>query len=199
MGKKRGVTMLIDLVKMNRSYRGFDEQRIISKEELMELVDYTRFTASSVNAQPLKYCLVCEKVQVEKIQELTKWGRALPHLELPHKGKRPTGFIVICQDTTIGESLARYQKDIGIAAQTILLAAVEHGLGGCMIGNFNAGHVKKQLDLREEIIPVLIVAIGKPEEEIVLAEAEPGGDISYYRDENDVHYVPKRRLEDIIL
>ncbi len=107
-------------------------------------------------------------------------------------GKRPTGFVVICQDKGIDENLSLYQKDVGIVAQTMLLAAVEQGLGGCMIGNFQAGEVMEVLGLPEEIRPLLIVAFGKPAEEIHLVDVPEDGNTNYYRDENDVHYVPKR-------
>ncbi len=191
--------MLKDLVIANRSYRGFDESRTISKEELLDFVDHARLTPSSVNAQPLKYFLAYEKEVVDTIQPMTNWAKALPDITLPHEGKCPTAFIVICVDLHLGESVQRYQKDIGIAAQTILLAAAEKGLGGCMIGNYSAQDVKDGLHLPEHIAPVLIVALGKPDEEIVLQEIENGESIAYYRDANDVHYVPKRKLEDIIL
>lgn len=191
--------MLKDLVKANRSYRGFDESRSVTREELLELADCARLTASSVNQQPLQYYLSWEKEEVARIQALTRWARALPELDLPHPGMRPTAFIVICQNTQRGESLARFQKDIGIAAQTILLAAVETGLGGCMIANFPAEALQKELALPEQIRPVLIVAIGKPAEQVVLTELADGESTAYYRDEQDVHYVPKRRLEDVVL
>lgn len=191
--------MFKDLVKLNRSYRGYDESYVMTKEVLLDLVDCARLSPSSVNAQPFKYFLAFEKETVRKIQSLTKWARALPDLELPHKGMCPTGFIVICQDLNIGESLARYQKDVGIVAQTILLAATEKELGGCMIGNFGAEPVKKALELDEHLMPVLIIALGKPNEQIVLKDIETGEDTAYYRDENDVHYVPKRKLSDIII
>ena len=84
-------------------------------------------------------------------------------------------------------------------AQTMLLAAVEMGLGGCMIGNFNAGEVRKTLALPETMAPLLVVAIGEPAETVVLTEVGPDGSVQYYRDENDVHYVPKRSLEDILI
>ena len=131
--------MLKDLVLKNRSYRGFDESVRISRETLEGFVDCARLCPSSVNKQPLKYFLAWEPEEVEKVQGLTKWARALPEMILPHPGKRPTGFVVICQDKRIDENLNRYQKDVGIVAQTMLLAAVEQGLGGCMIGNFQAG------------------------------------------------------------
>lgn len=191
--------MFKDLVKANRSYRGYDESRRITREELLELVDCARYAPSSVNRQPLQYYLAWEKEDVDRIFALTKWARGLPELELPHKGMAPTGFIVICQNLQWGDSLARFQKDIGIVAQTMLLAAAEMGLGGCMIGNFNAGEVKQTLELAEHLAPVLIVAVGKPAERIVLTEVGTEDSVDYYRDENDVHYVPKRRLEDVVI
>lgn len=191
--------MLKDLIVANRSYRGYDESYRFTKEQLTRYVDLTRFTASSVNAQPLKYHIAFEKDEVDLIQSMTKWGRALPEMTLPHDNMHPTGFIIVCQDTDISPNLARYQKDIGIVAQTITLLAVEDGLGGCMIGNFVPEEVKEKLNFADNIEPMLIIALGKPNEKIVLTEIENGDSIKYYRDENDVHYVPKRKLNDIMI
>ena len=131
--------MLIDLIKANRSYRGYDHSRAVTKDELLHLVEAARLCPSSVNMQPLKYFLACDSSTVATIQAETKWAKGLPELTLPHPGKEPTAFIVICQDTSIDANLSRFQRDVGIVAQTMLLTAVEMGLGGCMIGNFNAG------------------------------------------------------------
>ena len=191
--------MLKDLIRANRSCRGYDESRKITREELLELVDCARLTASSINMQPICYYLAWEKEEVDRIQGLTKWAGALPQMELPHPGMRPTAFIVICQDTEVSASLAKFQKDVGIAAQTMLLAATEMGLGGCMIGNFNPEKVRETLELEERFRPVLIIALGKPDETVVLTELKPGESYNYYRDENDVHYVPKRPLEELII
>lgn len=191
--------MLKELVIKNRSYRGYDESVAVSRETLMEFADCARLCPSSVNKQPLKYYLVWEKEMVKRVQGLTRWARALPQIQLPHPGHCPTAFIVICQDSEIDPNLNRYMKDVGIVAQTMLLAAVEKGLGGCMIGNFTAGEVKETLELGENLHPLLIVAFGKPDEKIVLSELPESGDTNYYRDQEDVHYVPKRRLEDELL
>lgn len=191
--------MFKDLVKANRSYRGYDESRRVTREELLEMVDCARLAASSVNMQPLRYYIAWEKDEVDRIQPLTGWAKGLPDLELPHKGMCPTAFIIICQDTKVWESLARFQKDVGLAAQTILLAATEMGLGGCMIGSFQAGEVRRALDLPEHLAPMLVVAIGKPAERIVLTEVAEGESVAYYRDADDIHYVPKRALKDIVL
>ncbi|MCD8250034.1 MAG: nitroreductase family protein [Lachnospiraceae bacterium] len=193
------MTTLKELVLANRSYRGYDESRRITREELLEMVDCARLTASSVNHQPLKFCLVCEKEPVRKIQSYTQWAKGLRNLTLPHPGKCPTAFIVICLDVRIDPNAARYQRDVGVAAQTILLKSTEMGLGGCMIGSYNAAGVKEALALPEHLTPQLVIAIGKPAETVVLTEPGPDGSVAYYRDENDIHYVPKRALADIVL
>lgn len=192
-------TEFSSLVRKNRSYRGFDESRSVTKGELMQMVDCARLSAASGNLQPLKYYLAWEKETAARIQPLTGWARGLPELALPHEGMRPTAFIVICQDRRIADSPARFQKDVGIAAQMILLAAAEMGLGGCMIGSFEAAALSQALHLDEYLAPQLVVAVGKPAEQVVLTEIAEGGSTAYYRDENDVHYVPKRRLEDILI
>ena len=190
--------MFKDLVMKNRSYRGYDETRKVTKEELLEFVDLTRYTASTTNAQPLKYYIACGEEAAE-IQKLTKWAGALPQLDLPYPGTRPAAFIVICLDEAIAGS-PMFLRDVGIAAQTMLLAAVEKGLGGCMIGSFSKNELKALLQLPEKVEPNLIVAIGKPAEQVVLTDVGPDGSIRYYRDETGtVHYVPKRALQDILL
>ncbi len=191
--------MIKDIVKKSRSYRGYNENRQISKEELIELVDIARYCPSSVNGQPFRYYIAYEKEEVNRIQKLTHWARALPQMTLPHPGKCPTGFIIILQDTNLSESLTRYLKDVGIVAQTMLLKATEMGLGGCMIGNFNGSEVRSELHLEENLVPLLIIAFGEPDEEIKIVEINEGDSVKYYRDENDVHYVPKRKLKDIII
>jgi nitroreductase len=191
--------MLIDLLKKNRSYRGYDEAYRVSRAVLEELIGCTRYAASSVNIQPLKYLAASEPETVSRIQPLTHWAGRLKELHLPREGHRPTAFIIICQDMSVNDSPTMFQRDIGIAAQTILLAATEKGLGGCMIGSFEKNALKKTLSLPEQIEPMMVLAIGKPDETVLLTGVGPDGSTDYYRDENDVHYVPKRALKNILL
>jgi len=191
--------MIKDLVRKNRSYRGYDESRKISEEELRDLIDTARLAGSAANLQPLKYRLVYTDEEVAKLNAITRWGKMLKDMELPHKGMYPTAYIVICVDTEITKAPENANTDIGIAAQSMLLAAVEQGLGGCMIGNYEKAQASEALALPERYVPQLIVAIGKPAETVVLTDPAEDGSVKYYRDANDVHYVPKRKLEDIIL
>ncbi|MBO5999028.1 MAG: nitroreductase family protein, partial [Lachnospiraceae bacterium] len=160
--------MLYDLVVKNRSYRGYDHSVKLTRQQLERYVEHARLCASSVNRQPFKYFLACDEETVAVIQAQTGWARALPQMKLPHPGKEPSAFIVICQDDTLDANLNRYQKDVGIVAQTMLLAAVEEGLGGIMIGNFSPAKISEALSLPPHIVPLLIVAFGKPDETVVL-------------------------------
>lgn len=190
--------MFYDLVRRNRSYRGFDERREISWKELTELVDCARLTPSAANRQPLKYDLVQEREQVAEVLKMTRWAAALPERHLPDPGKGPTAFVILLQESDWVNNEAACQRDVGIVAQTLLLAAVEKGLGGLMIGNFDREGLKRVRRYPDHLKPQLVIALGKPAEKIVLTEVGEAGDTSYFRDAEDVHYVPKRRLRDVI-
>lgn len=187
------------LVRENRSYRGYDSTYEVSKEELTQLVEFARLTPSGMNRQPLRYRIAFEKSEVAKIQSLTKWAAALTDRTLPYEGQEPTGFVVVCQDMRLSDNLSQFRTDVGICAQTICLGAVSMGLGACMIGNFNGKEMKEALELSDDYFPLLVIAIGKPKETIVLEEVGEGEGLGYYRDAQDVHHVPKRRLEDILI
>lgn len=166
---------------------------------MLELVELTRLAASSANRQPLKYYVATKHEEVEAILALTGWGAMLKPMKLPKDGKHPTAFVVICQDTEISGNLEQYKYDAGIVAEAMLLGATEKGLGGCMLGNFKEAELKKLLGFGDELVIQLVVAFGKPDEEIHLEDAE-NGNVKYYRDEaGEVHFVPKRKMEDIIL
>ena len=192
--------MLNDLILKNRSYRSFDRSRKISKEELMLVMDMARKVPSARNLQALKYRLCYTDEDCAKLFPLTSWAGALRPLVLPPKGHEPTSYIIICTDSDISstEKNRFLGVDIGIAAQTIMLAATERELGGCMLGAFSAEKVKEALDIDEKYIPSLILALGKPDEEIVLHDADEI-EAPYFRDEDGIHHVPKRKLEDIII
>lgn len=189
--------MLKDIVIKNRSYRGFSQEEKLSTEQLVELVDFARLTASATNRQPLKYLISNEKSKNEAIFKHTHWAMALKK-KVPYAGQEPTSYIVICIDKSIAVSPEAALRDIGIVAQTILLAATEMGFGGCMIGAFNKEDVRNELNLDEKYEVNLILAMGKPCENIVITDATDGK-VQYYRDDNDVHYVPKRTLNDLII
>lgn len=180
----------------NRSYRKFDESHAIDTQTLLDLIDTARLCPASVNIQPLKFVYCNDKARNDLIFPQLAWARLLKDFSGPAEGERPTAYIIVCTDKAIGPNIERFTMDVGIVSQTILLAAVEKGLGGCMIGNFNKQTLAEAAGLPENLDPSLVLALGKPNEEIVLKELPKGGNTNYYR-EGGVHYVPKRTLEEI--
>ena len=191
--------MFLDLVKQARSHRGFRQDRKVTRQELEHLVECARFTPAARNDQVLKYYLAEKPETVAAIQPLTKWAGALAELHLPRKGAEPVAYIVICLDGSLAENPAPYQRDVGIVTQTMLLAAAEMGLNGCMIGSFAAGELREKLGLPEAIKPQLLLALGEGTDRIVITDVGEDGSTTYYRDAEDTHYVPKRTLEQLIL
>lgn len=184
--------MLKELLKQNRSTRGFDESQTIDHHMLIDWIASTRYCASASNRQPLKYGIIDTKAEVEELLTYTRWASSL-HEPLPYDGQHPVAFIAILQDQKISDG--RYvMADVGIAAQTILLSACEAGYNGCMIGAFHPQKV--QAFFGTDLNPVLLIALGKGTETIELVDSTDS--ITYYR-KNGVHYVPKRKLDEIIV
>ena len=187
---------LRELVLKTRSYRRFYQDHKIELETLRELVDLARLSASGSNRQPLKYVISNDPHRNARIFPLTRWAGALPEWPGPSEGERPSAYIIILCDTEIVKSAG---VDHGIAAQSIMLGATEKGLGGCMIGSVDRPRLRQVLDIPERYDILLLLALGKPKETVVLEDLGPDGDTRYYRDEESVHHVPKRALEDILL
>jgi len=184
-----------ELVLKNRSYRGFDQNVRISMEELRDFIAIARNTPSTTNAQPLKYYLSCDDETNAVFASTLRYAGRLKE-KLPYPGTEPVAYVMICIDSAVSDSQIML-RDVGIAAQTITLAAVEKGYGCCMVGSFDKEFIKKELKLPESIQPCLALAMGKPIETIQLVDMVDGN-TSYYR-ENGVHYVPKRSLDELIL
>ncbi|TVR73887.1 MAG: nitroreductase [Spirochaetaceae bacterium] len=187
---------LRDLVLKTRSYRRFEEQTPILIETLTELVDTARLTGSAGNKQPLRYLISTDPKMNERIFPTLAWAGALPDWPGPEEGERPTAYVVIAGDRNSWWEWS--MVDLGVVAQTMLLGAAVHGLGGCMIGSFKRKELAEVLDLPESLELRLVLALGKPVEEVVLEEVTPGTSLAYYRTPDRVHHVPKLRLEDVI-
>lgn len=188
--------MIKDLVARNRSYRRFYEDVSIPVETLRELVDLARLSASAANMQPLKYILSCDRTRNALIFEHLAWAGYLKDWPGPEAGERPSAYIIMLGDTSIAKNVI---YDPGIAAQSIMLGAVEKGLGGCMIASIQREKLREALGIPARYEILLVLALGKPKETVVIEKMGPGGDVKYWRDSEGRHHVPKRSLEEIIV
>lgn len=188
--------MIKDLILKNRSYRRFEQDFAVKIETLRELVELARLSASSANLQPLKYILSNDSQKNGLIFSHLAWAGYLKDWSGPCEGEKPSAYIIILGDKEISQS---FGCDYGIAAQNILLGAVERGLGGCMIGSIQRQELLKALKIPTRYELLLVLALGKPRETIIIEPVGPAGDIKYWRDNEDKHHVPKRPLDEIII
>ncbi len=177
----------------NRSYRGFVKDHVVHRRQLDAMIAVNTRVASSVNLQRLRFRPVVKGPEADLVNKHIRMGRGLPHLQLPFPGTEPEAFIVVC--STVAENPG-IDIDLGISLQSMLLKAVEMGLGGLIIRNFDREPLREALALPFE--PVCVLAVGKPAERIELVPVHEGDELGYYRREG-IHYVPKLTAEDLTL
>jgi len=182
--------MIRDLVLKNRSYRRWRQAEAIEYETLKEFVDLARLCSSAANRQALKYIISSEP---------QKNALIFPFLHIdnnPVEGERAAAYIVILEDQRIKMAMP---CDFGITAQTIMLAAAEKGLGGVMIGAINRIGLRKALELPSHLEILLVLALGKTIEEMVIEPLGNDGNTQQWWETKEIRHVPKRALEDIIV
>ena len=188
--------MLKNIVKRSRSYRRFNEKRKIPRRVLCRLIELARFSPCASNQQALKFMLSCSSEKNELIFPALSWAGYLKGWKGPKEGERPAAYIVILGDTRISRD---FGLDHGIAAQSILLGAAEKRLGGCMIGSIDRESLRKNLNVPVRYRILLVIALGEPAERVLLEDVTKKTGTKYYRDRKDIHHVPKRTLEELIV
>ena len=190
-----GANTITELVQRSRSYRRFYGDRPIQRAVLEELVDLARCCPSARNLQPLRYLLSCELERNAVIFSSLTWP-ILGAWTQPSEEERPSAYILVLADTTIPTAIG---IDCGIAAQTILLGAVERGLGGCIMAMVDRPVLQASLRIPTRYKILVVLALGQPKEQVIIEPPGPDGDLMFWRDENWIHHVPKRTLSDILL
>ena len=184
------------LTRKNRCYRRFKQAHSISNKKLRKLIFLTRMSASGANLQPLKFILSNTEDSNQKIFPTLSWAGYLKEWSGPEEGEKPAAYIILLGDTELAKS---FQYDAGIASQSITLGAAEMGLGACLIGSIKRDTLRTVLNIPEQYEILLVIALGKPAEQVVIDDLRENNEIKYWRDGKDVHHVPKRNLADLIL
>ncbi len=187
---------LEQLIVKNRSYRRFYESARISDEMLRSWVNLARQSASARNIQTLRYMLLTEESDCDKIFPLLSWAGYIEDWNGAEKGERPSAYIIVLNDNSLSE---QYFSDDGIASQSILLGASISGYGGCIVAAVKHNPLREWLKIPQKYKIIQVIALGKPKEQVVLESLPPNGDYKYWRDDKGIHHVPKRSLDDIIL
>ena len=185
------------LLDRRRSYRKFDEEKEISKEDIDGILSSIKFASCANNRQFLRFISVESKDKVLEIFDNTRWAASLPNdAGRPKEGERPVYFIAILSDKE--KKLKFDGVDQGLVISNLTLAAAERGIGSCIIGSVLDEKMREILSYDERYTCSLVVAFGYPKIESSIKEIDLGEDQSYYLDDKGNYVVPKYKLDDIV-
>lgn len=187
--------MFSDLVKATRSFRNFDPTYRLDDDVMKGLIELCRYTPSTANTQSIKFAYACSEEACAKVFPMLGWAGYLKENKPPYDGNVPAAYVLICFDTDISPEI---EIDAGICAQTIVLGAMDMGIGACMIGSFDKQKAADLFDLPANIKPRLMIALGRPKETVEIVDIKDG-DVKYYREGKEKHFVPKRTTDELII
>lgn len=185
------------LLEWRRSYRKFDEERELTKEDIDGILSSIKFASCANNRQLLRFISVENKEKILEIFDNTRWAASLPNdAGRPKEGERPVYFIAILSDKEM--KLKFDGVDQGLVISNLTLAAAERGIGSCIIGSVVDDKMREILSYDDRYTCSLVVAFGYPKLESSIKEINLEEDQSYYLDDHGNYVVPKYKLDDIV-
>jgi len=175
-----------------RSIRRF-QQKPISLKILKKLVNTARLAPSAANLQQLEYIIIHDKIVCAHLFETIGWATYLTPKWIPKPEERPTAYIVILVKDITNKY---YQRDVGLATENIVLAAEADDIGTCILCNINKEKIREILYIPTTFAVDSVIALGYKAEQPIVEELKES--VKYWRDNNGVLHVPKRKLDDII-
>ncbi len=180
-------------LKLRRTIRKFTQEPV-SKDNLVEIVEYARIAAYPANLQPLKYLIVHEKTLCDKIFPHTKWAGYLPD-GTPKENERPTAYILVFGDTSIKNT---FEVEAGAAVTSMMLGALDKGIGSCWIGSIDKDKILECLDVNTVNLSLLyVLALGYPAQSSQICEMKDS--VKYFLDEEGTLNVPKRSMDEVLI
>ena len=190
-----GIVMVMnvyDAILSRRTIRRF-QKKPIKLDLLRRFVNAARLAPSAANLQPLEYFIVTKKEICSKIFEKIGWAAYITPKWTPSVEERPTAYIVILVKDINNKF---YTRDVSLASENIVLVAEGEGVGSCILFNIDRDKIQEILKIPKTLHVDSIIALGYKAEHPVVEDLKDS--VKYWRDENEVLYVPKRKLEDII-
>ncbi|MBS5946128.1 MAG: nitroreductase family protein [Peptoniphilus harei] len=188
---------LENLLEWRRSYRKFDENKLISKDDIGEILNSIKFASCANNRQYLRFISVENKDKVLEIFDNTKWAASLPNnMGRPKEGERPVYFIAILSNDD--KKLRFNGIDEGLVISNLTLVAAEKGIGSCIIGSVNDKKMREILNYEDNYSCEVVIAFGYPKVKSTIKEINLEEDQSYYLDDDGNYLVPKYKINDIV-
>ena len=147
-----------------RSIRKYKDQKI-SKEDIDKILKAAMYAPSAMNLQPWHFIVIDDK------EILTETVKSIHYAEML---KQSAAAILVCGDAGIEKNESWLLQNCSASIQNILLAAHGLGIGSCWIAIHGMDEVydkvKTQFKLPENIVPVSLISLGYPDEEVITEE-----------------------------
>ena len=184
---------IYEVATSRRSIRRFKDIPV-PHQILERCVNAARLAPSALNLQSLEYVIVDDEQLLPEVFHTLKWAAYISPKGDPPEGKRPKAYIVILNNSDIGISLSAY--DIGAAMENIILVALAEGVGSCAFASVDRDKMRRILSIPDDYEIPLALALGYPDESPV--EEPFDGSVKYWKDEQGVLHVPKKKLENVL-
>ena len=184
---------IYELILKRRTIRSFKPEQV-TEELLNKLGNAGRLAPSGANLQPLEFIVVNNSELVNKVFPSLKWAGYIAPAGNPPEGKRPTAYVIVLINTEIRSQGG--EVDAAAAIENMILAALEDGVGSCWLGAIDRDKLRTLFNIPQNYRVDSVLALGYPDESPVLEEVTDS--IKYWKDENGVLHVPKRKLSDIV-
>ena len=162
---------------------------------LERCVNTARLAPSAANLQPLEYIIVDDDQLLSEVFSTLRWAAYIgPEGDPPPEGRRPKAYIVILKNSNVGMSSSVY--DVGAAMENMILVALEEGVGSCPVASVDRDKLRRILNIPGDYEIPLVLALGYSDESPV--EEPFDGSVKYWKDEDGVLHVPKKKLESVI-
>ena len=176
-----------------RTIRRFKPEPI-DIEILKKLVDFARLAPMGNNIQSIDYIIVSDPNYVSNVFPLLSWAGSLPKNErIPDIGRQPMAYIIVLVNSKIKKNA---DLDVGGAIENILLGAIKYGLGTCWMGSINRKRLRALFKIPSYYEIKNVISLGYPDE-VSRIELYKGS-FKYWKDQEGIMHIPKKKLDDII-
>lgn len=190
---------IYEAVLKRRAIRRFKDKPV-PYDILERCVNAGRLAPSARNRQLCEYIIVDDEQMLPKMFENIGGTAGQPVNDGgPSPVNRAKAYIIILVNSALEAEFEAKRRvttyDVGLAAENIILVALEQGVGACPVLMFKEPELKQLLQIPESYAIALVLLLGYPDESPVAEEAT--GSVESWVDGQNVRHVPKRKLADI--
>jgi len=146
---------VFEAIQARKSIRAYQDTPV-PREAVERILDAGRLAPSARNTEPWHFIAVTEA---------EKRKRLAAGLYAKFIAQAPLAIVVLGDKKASSDW---YVVDASLALENIVLAAVNEGLGTCVVGSFNEADVKEMLKIPANLEVIAIIAVGYPKEKLDL-------------------------------